>query len=141
MAAPMDYGKIVAALVGGEPLSYAIKEDGTLIVIGPTGQKFRFGREKWENLVESDQGPSSTLRSPSRALRSGEKMETSKDMTQKTKKLPQKVAKTLRGYPGVAEDGSHAEENSMAEDDNTAKEARKTERGSKPSGKNKPSEK
>jgi len=141
MAAPMDYGKIVAALVGGEPLSYAIKEDGTLIVIGPTGQKFRFGREKWENLVESDQGPSSTLRSPSRALRSGEKMETSKDMTQKTKTSPQKVAKTLRGCPGMAEDGSSAEENSIAEEAIKTENIRKNEPVSRPSGKNKPSEK
>lgn len=34
--------KVAAALVGGEPLDYAQRADGTLVVIGPEGRKVVF---------------------------------------------------------------------------------------------------
>ena len=46
MTAKKDYSKIAAALVGGEPLDFSLKADGTLVVIAPNGQKFKFSPEQ-----------------------------------------------------------------------------------------------
>ena len=46
MPTKKDFSNIAAALVGGEPLDYSLKEDGTLVVIAPNGQKFRFTSEQ-----------------------------------------------------------------------------------------------
>jgi hypothetical protein len=37
-----DYAKIAAALVGGTPLDFKAYPDGSLVVIAPSGQKYRF---------------------------------------------------------------------------------------------------
>ncbi|MEA3326687.1 MAG: hypothetical protein U9R53_05185 [Chloroflexota bacterium] len=48
MTAKKNYSKIAAALVGGEPLDFSLKADGTLVVIAPNGQKFKFSPEQVE---------------------------------------------------------------------------------------------
>ena len=42
MSNPIEISQIAAALTGGEPLAYKAQEDGGLVVIAHTGQKFRF---------------------------------------------------------------------------------------------------
>ena len=37
-----DYSKIAAQLIGSKPLDYSHKDDGSLVVIAPNGQKFKF---------------------------------------------------------------------------------------------------
>ena len=46
MTAKKDYSKIASILVGGTPIDYSLKEDGSLVVIAPTGQKFRFSSDQ-----------------------------------------------------------------------------------------------
>ena len=46
MTAKKDYSKIASVLVGGTPIDFSLKEDGSLAVIAPTGQKFRFSSEQ-----------------------------------------------------------------------------------------------
>ena len=41
---PMD--KVVAKLVGGKPMDYQQRPDGTLVVIGPEGRKREFTAEE-----------------------------------------------------------------------------------------------
>ena len=41
-----DFSKIAAQLIGSTPLDYSHKEDGSLVVIAPNGQKFRFTSEQ-----------------------------------------------------------------------------------------------
>ena len=42
MSKTIEISQIAAALTGGEPLAYKEQEDGGLVVIAHTGQKFRF---------------------------------------------------------------------------------------------------
>ena len=42
MQSKTDYSKIASTLVGGKPLDYSHKDDGSLVVIAPNGQKFKF---------------------------------------------------------------------------------------------------
>ena len=42
MSKPIEISQIAAALTGGDPLAYKEQEDGGLVVIAHTGQKFRF---------------------------------------------------------------------------------------------------
>lgn len=52
--------KQIATLVGGQPLSYAFYPDSeVLVVIGPTGQKMRFSKEKWQSALEKSKTASS----------------------------------------------------------------------------------
>lgn len=46
MSSIFDYKTIAAALVNGEPLDFKAYPDGTLAVISPTGQKFKFTAEQ-----------------------------------------------------------------------------------------------
>jgi len=46
MSSKLDYKIIAASLVNGEPLDFKAYPDGTLAVIAPTGQKFKFTPEQ-----------------------------------------------------------------------------------------------
>ena len=46
MSSNPDFSKIAAQLIGSAPLDYSHKEDGSLVVIAPNGQKFRFTSEQ-----------------------------------------------------------------------------------------------
>ena len=46
MPSQLDVSKIAAQLINGEPLSFKSYPDGTLVVIAPTGQKFKFTAEQ-----------------------------------------------------------------------------------------------
>ena len=46
MVDKMDTRMLAAALVGGDPLDFALKADGSLVVIAPNGQKFKFTAEQ-----------------------------------------------------------------------------------------------
>jgi len=37
---------IAVKLVGGEPMAYKSYEDGSLVVIGPNGKKYKFTKEQ-----------------------------------------------------------------------------------------------
>jgi len=37
-----DTGSLAAKLVGGRPLDFHLRKDGSLVVIGPEGRKYRF---------------------------------------------------------------------------------------------------
>ncbi len=43
-----NYAAIAAALTGGHPLALAIHDDGSLVVVAHTGQKFTFSKEQVE---------------------------------------------------------------------------------------------
>ncbi|MBG0770502.1 MAG: hypothetical protein H0S82_02280 [Anaerolineaceae bacterium] len=49
-------GKVVAKLVGGEPLDYHQRPDGTLVVIGPEGRKWVFTAEELRKAGEKTTG-------------------------------------------------------------------------------------
>ena len=42
MSQDLKFKSIAALLVNGEPLSFKAYPDGSLVVVAPTGQKFRF---------------------------------------------------------------------------------------------------
>ncbi len=42
----MQIKTIARRLVKGKPLAYALREDGTLVVIGPAGRKYLFDAEQ-----------------------------------------------------------------------------------------------
>ncbi len=46
MPTKKDFSKIASTLVGGTPLDFSLKADGTLVVIAPNGQKFKFSPEQ-----------------------------------------------------------------------------------------------
>ena len=46
MSLKIPCAEIAAALVGGEPLAFKAYPDGSLTVIAPNGQKFRFSPEQ-----------------------------------------------------------------------------------------------
>ena len=47
MANP-DYAAIAADLTGGKPLAFAVHDDGSLVVVSHSGQKFKFSKEDVE---------------------------------------------------------------------------------------------
>ena len=47
--------KQISSLVGGKPLAHNFDpETGSLVVIGPTGQKFRFSQQDWMKSESSE---------------------------------------------------------------------------------------
>ncbi len=46
MPTKKDFSKIASTLVGGTPLDFSLKADGSLVVIAPNGQKFKFSPEQ-----------------------------------------------------------------------------------------------
>jgi len=42
MSNPITISQIAAALTGGEPLAYKAQDDGGLVIVAHTGQKFHF---------------------------------------------------------------------------------------------------
>ena len=61
MSKPIEISQIASALTGGQPLDYKQQEDGSLVVIAHTGQKFRFTAkqvaEKRRDLAPSPKPP------------------------------------------------------------------------------------
>ncbi|HAF47949.1 MAG TPA: hypothetical protein DCL08_01755 [Anaerolineaceae bacterium] len=53
MPSQPNISKIAAALVNGEPLDFKAYPDGTLAVIAPTGQKFKFTAEQVQTASHS----------------------------------------------------------------------------------------
>ena len=52
--------KLIATLVGGQPLDHAFYPDSeVLVVIAPSGQKLRFPKEKWQSALETSKTASS----------------------------------------------------------------------------------
>lgn len=55
MAIKAPTPKQISALVGGKPLASNFDpETGSLVVIAPTGQKFRFTQQDWAKSASSD---------------------------------------------------------------------------------------
>jgi hypothetical protein len=46
MTSKINYLAIAISFTGDQPLAYAIKDDGSLVVIAHTGQKFRFSADQ-----------------------------------------------------------------------------------------------
>ena len=46
MTSKINYLAIAIALTGDQPLAYAAKDDGSLVVVAQTGQKFRYTAEQ-----------------------------------------------------------------------------------------------
>jgi len=51
MPTKKDFSKIASTLVGGTPLDFSLKADGSLVVIAPNGQKVRFTSEQVEAVL------------------------------------------------------------------------------------------
>jgi hypothetical protein len=48
----IDHAAIAASFTGGKPLAFAVRPDGSLVVIAHTGQKFKFTKEEVETKAE-----------------------------------------------------------------------------------------
>ncbi len=52
MPEKIDHLTIAKSLTGGQPLAYAVKDDGSLVVVAHTGQKFRFTADQVQKEAE-----------------------------------------------------------------------------------------
>ena len=55
MPTNIDYKSIASILVNGEPLDFKAYPDGALVVIAPTGQKFKFTPEQVQAVAQKIQ--------------------------------------------------------------------------------------
>lgn len=64
MSAKLDHLAIAKSLTNGQPLAYAIKDDGSLVVVAHTGQKFRFTADQVANEAEKLKPKPAPTKSP-----------------------------------------------------------------------------
>ena len=67
MTAQPIHETTIAALVGGQPLSYQSYPDGSLVVIAPNGQKMRFTPEQVAAALETAAGRAKRPAKPAQA--------------------------------------------------------------------------
>lgn len=64
MPSKIDYAAVAFSLTGGKPLAFKAKEDGSLVVIAHTGQKFIFSAEQVSVAVDSLKPKAAPTKSP-----------------------------------------------------------------------------
>jgi selenophosphate synthetase-related protein len=64
----------ITSLVGGKPLAQSFNaETGDLVVIGPSGKKFRFVPEDWQKTAEPDAKENEKPKQPKKPTSGGKK--------------------------------------------------------------------